>query len=197
MAKTVPTDASVDDFLRSSARADDALALCQLFTKATGAQPTMWGASIVGFGTYHYVYGTGRTGEWPAVGFSPRKANLTVYLAEGFEGYADLLAALGPHTTGKACLYMKRLSDIDTSVLAKLVKTGFKSLQRKTAALVTLFLVRHAHPVISAFAPRQSSGRLSADGQNGRRRPVVPGGRLLRRQHRAEGVPNAGPIRLS
>jgi Domain of unknown function (DU1801) len=131
MVFTAPTDADVDGFLKSAPRADDATALCKLMTKATGAQPTMWGSSIVGFGLYHYAYASGHTGDWLAVGFSPRKANLTVYVG-GLDGYADLLAALGPHTTGKSCLYLKHLSDVDTSILAKLVQARFKALNGKT-----------------------------------------------------------------
>jgi hypothetical protein len=131
MVLTVPTDADVDEFLKSAPRADDAAVLCELMTKATSAQPTMWGSSIVGFGLYHYTYASGRTGDWLAVGFSPRKANLTVYIG-GLDGYADLLAALGPHTTGKSCLYLKRLSDVDAPILAKLVQARFKALNGKT-----------------------------------------------------------------
>ena len=128
--KTVPTDASVADFLAGvpDARRADATALCALMTKATGASPAMWGPSIVGFGTYHFVYASGREGDWPPVGFSPRKANLTVYLADGIAKHAALLAKLGPHTTGKGCLYLKRLSDADPKVLEKLVKTAYKAL---------------------------------------------------------------------
>ena len=131
MVLTVPTDADVDVFLKSAPRADDTAALCKLMTKATGAQPTMWGSSIVGFGLYHYAYASGRTGDWLTVGFSPRKANLTIYVG-GLDEYADLLAALGPHTTAKSCLYLKRLSDVDASILAKLVQARFKALNGKT-----------------------------------------------------------------
>ncbi|HEX6684784.1 MAG TPA: DUF1801 domain-containing protein [Candidatus Limnocylindrales bacterium] len=127
--KTVPNKESVEKFLASVAderRRTEAEELCQLMTKATGTEPVMWGPSIVGFGSYHYRYATGREGDAPAVGFSPRKAALTVYLAEGFEAYAALLAKLGPHTTGKGCLYLKRLSDVDKPTLTKIVKTDFK-----------------------------------------------------------------------
>jgi hypothetical protein len=128
--KTVQTHAAVGDFLSTVAepRRADALALCDLMTKATGAQPVMWGSAIVGFGTYHYVYVSGREGDWPPVGFSPRKANLTVYLADGVDKHADLLARLGPHTTGKGCLYVKRLADVDTAVLAQLVAAVHQAL---------------------------------------------------------------------
>lgn len=125
---TVPTGASVDAFLGGlpSPRGADATALCELMTKATGAPPAMWGASIVGFGSYHYVYASGREGDWPAVSFSPRKANLTVYLSDDLARYAEQLADLGPHTVGKGCLYVKRLSDVDVSVLASVVGTAYR-----------------------------------------------------------------------
>ena len=95
--------------------------------EVTGEQPTMWGGSIVGFGTYHYRYASGREGDGPAVGFSPRKQALTIYVSEGFEAYDDLLARLGPHSTGKSCLYIKRLADVDEDVLRSLVEGGYRS----------------------------------------------------------------------
>lgn len=132
--KTVRTDAGVEDFLSAvpDPRRADAAALCELMTKATGAEPAMWGGSIVGFGTYHYVYSSGREGDWPPVSFSPRKANLTVYLADGIDKYAGHLAKLGPHTTGKGRISIKRLSDVDTRVLQQLVKASYKALSGKT-----------------------------------------------------------------
>jgi hypothetical protein len=131
--KTVLTDASVGDFQATvpDARRADATDLCALMAKATGVEPAMWGSSIIGFGTYHYVYGSGREGDWPPVSFSPRKANLTVYLADGVEKQTALLAKLGPHTTGKGCLYIKRLSDVDTKVLQQLVKNTYKAMDGK------------------------------------------------------------------
>ena len=92
----------------------------------------MWGSSIVGFGSYHYRYATGREGDWPAVGLSPRKQALTLYISSGFDASAALLARLGPHTTGKSCLYLKRLSDVDEGVLRELVAAGFRDLDGKT-----------------------------------------------------------------
>lgn len=127
--KTVLTDASVDDFLASvpDTRQADATRLCALMAKATGTAPAMWGTSIVGFGTYHYVYASGREGDWPPVGFSPRKTNLTVYLVGGLDEHTALLAKLGPHTTGKGCLYIKRLSDVDSNVLQQIVRNTYKA----------------------------------------------------------------------
>ncbi|MET8833878.1 DUF1801 domain-containing protein [Micromonospora sp. NPDC004540] len=122
---TVPTDASVDDFLAAvpdDRRRADAERLCALLREVTGERPVMWGPSIVGFGSYHYVYASGHTGDWPLVGFSPRKQQLVVYLVGGYEErYPSVLARLGPHKTGKGCLYLKRLDDIDESALRELV----------------------------------------------------------------------------
>ncbi|MEU0156615.1 DUF1801 domain-containing protein [Micromonospora fulviviridis] len=122
---TVPTDASVDDFLAAvpdDRRRADAQRLCALLGDITGEPPVMWGPSIVGFGSYRYTYENGRTGDWPLVGFSPRKQQLVVYLVGGFEErYPSVLARLGPHKTGKGCLYLKRLDDIDESALRELV----------------------------------------------------------------------------
>ncbi|WP_433284674.1 DUF1801 domain-containing protein [Micromonospora sp. CA-244673] len=122
---TVPTDASVDDFLAAvpdDRRRADAERLCALLREVTGEPPVMWGPSIVGFGTYRYTYAGGRTGDWPLVGFSPRKQQLVVYLVGGYEErYPSVLARLGPHKTGKGCLYLKRLDDVDESALRELV----------------------------------------------------------------------------
>lgn len=99
----------------------DSHALRELMAGVTGDPGAMWGSSIVGFGSYSYRYASGRTGEWLAVGFSPRKQNLTLYIMDGFDGYDELLGKLGNHSTGKSCLYVKRLSDVDTDVLRELV----------------------------------------------------------------------------
>jgi hypothetical protein len=129
--KTTKNETSVAGFLAGVAdagRRADAQAVCALMTEVTGTPPVMWGTSIVGFGSYRYTYASGQRGEWPAVGFSPRKQALTVYLSEGFAGYAELLGRLGKHTTGKSCLYLKRLSDVDRDVLSELVRSGFTHL---------------------------------------------------------------------
>jgi hypothetical protein len=122
---TVPTDASVDDFLAAVAderRRGDAERIRTIMGEVTGEPAVMWGPSIVGFGTFRYVYSGGRTGDWPIAAFSPRKPQLVVYLVGGYEErYPALLARLGPHKTGKACLYLKRLSDVDESVLRELI----------------------------------------------------------------------------
>lgn len=124
--KTVPTGASVADFLNAipdDARRADCRAIAELMGQATGAEAEMWGANIVGFGRYHYRYASGREGDWFLVGFSPRKQNLTIYLSSGFERFGALLERLGKHATSTgACIYVKRLSDLDLPVLRELVE---------------------------------------------------------------------------
>lgn len=133
--KTTRTDASVAEFLGmvpDPKRRADAEEVCDLMREITGLEPAMWGPSIVGFGQYHYRYASGREGDWPAVSFSPRKQNLTLYISDGYDQYAELLARLGPHSTGRSCLYIKRLSDVDTDVLRALIKDGFEHLNGRT-----------------------------------------------------------------
>ncbi len=123
--KTRKTGASVDDFIDGIAddrRRQDCLALAELMREITGDEPAMWGPSMVGFGRYHYKYASGREGDWFVAGFSPRKQNLTLYIMSGFSGYDDLMARLGKHTTGKSCLYLKRLEDVDLAVLEELIR---------------------------------------------------------------------------
>jgi Domain of unknown function (DU1801) len=126
----VPTSADVDAFIDAvpnEHRRSDVRELCELMRSVTGEPPVMWGPSIVGFGSYHYRYESGRSGDAPLAGFSPRKANLVVYLVGGFEDrYPKLLDKLGPHTTGKACLYLKRLGDVDLDVLRQLVERSMR-----------------------------------------------------------------------
>lgn len=122
--KTKPTKDSVDDFLDSVAdegRRDDCRVVRDLMAEATGAEPEMWGDSMVGFGRYRYEYGSGRTGECMVTGFSPRKRDLTLYLTPGFDHSPDLMRRLGKHKTGKSCLYIKQLADIDLGVLKELI----------------------------------------------------------------------------
>ena len=121
--KTQQNDASVTDFINGvdEKRRDDCFALLDLMEEVTGAPATMWGSAIVGFGNDHYTYASGREGDWPVVGFSPRKQNLTLYIMAGFDRYEELLAKLGKHSTGKSCLYIKRLADVDRDVLRALV----------------------------------------------------------------------------
>ncbi|MEU4693028.1 DUF1801 domain-containing protein [Actinoplanes sp. NPDC023714] len=133
--KTSRTGQSVAAFLAAvpdPVRRADTQAAAALIQEVTGAEPVMWGSSIVGFGVYHYRYATGREGDWPAVGLSPRKQALTLYLSAGFASYADLLARLGPHRTGKSCLLLKRLADVDQDVLRELVAAGYEHLNGET-----------------------------------------------------------------
>ncbi|GIG01575.1 DUF1801 domain-containing protein [Catellatospora citrea] len=133
--KTTKNDASVEEFLAGVAdtrRRTDAQAVCELMEDVTGQPPVMWGSAIVGFGQYRYVYASGKQGDWPAVGFSPRKQALVLYVAEGFDDDGDLLARLGPVTVSKACLYVKKLADVDTAALRELVASAFTQVHGKT-----------------------------------------------------------------
>jgi hypothetical protein len=123
--KTKPTSASVQAFLDACPRATqraDAQVLVRLMQKATGSKAAMWGGSIVGFGSYHYRYESGREGDTVLLGFSPRKGALVLYGAIGFAGAEALLSQLGRHTTGKGCLSIKKLADVDAKVLATLLE---------------------------------------------------------------------------
>ena len=129
--KTKPTKASVKEFLNQipdKERRDDCFVVAKMMEEITGDKPKMWGPSIVGFGTWHYKYASGREGDWPVAAFSPRKRDLTLYLTPGFEEHHELMQNLGKHSTGKSCLYIKRLSDIDVPTLKKLIKKSVKDL---------------------------------------------------------------------
>ena len=122
--KTHQTEASVEDFLNaveSEQRREDGFRILEIMRQITGEEPAMWGPSIVGFGAYHYTYASGREGDWPVVGFSPRKRNLTLYIMDGFDTYDALLAKLGKHKIGKSCLYINKLADVDMDVLKDLI----------------------------------------------------------------------------
>lgn len=132
--KTQPTDASVTAFLDRAAegqRRADCQVLLEMMREATGAEPVMWGPSLVGFGRYHYKYASGREGEWLVTGFSPRKQDLTLYIMPGFARYESLMAKLGKHRTGKSCLYLKRLADVDLDVLRQLVGESVQAMASK------------------------------------------------------------------
>jgi hypothetical protein len=107
--------------LADEGRRRDCTTLLEMMRKATGAEPKMWGPSIVGFGDHHYKYESGREGDWFVAGFSPRKQNLTLYFMGGFDGYDALLKTLGKHKTGKSCLYVSKLSDVDLKILKELI----------------------------------------------------------------------------
>jgi hypothetical protein len=136
--KTKPTKQSVASFFKSldPQVRQDCLTIAKLMEEATGSKPKMWGSAIVGFGSQNYKYASGREGDWPVIGFSPRKQNLTLYIMSGFDEQAELLKKLGKHTTGGSCLYIKSLSDIDLSTLKKLIRASVK--KKKKAASATL-----------------------------------------------------------
>jgi len=122
--KTQKNEASVEAFLEGvtgEKKREDSYAILELMREVTGEEPAMWGDSIVGFGSYHYKYASGREGEWFLSGFSPRKQNLTLYIMSGFDEYEELLSRLGKHKTGKSCLYVNKLEDVDQEVLRELV----------------------------------------------------------------------------
>jgi Domain of unknown function (DU1801) len=130
--KTLPTDVDPERFIAAvpdEARREDARRLCGLLADWTGESAAMWGKSIIGFGSYRYRYESGREGTAALVGFSPRKSNLVLYLAAGLEG-SEQLERLGPHKTGKGCLYLKRLDDVDLDVLRELVDEAVRAHRR-------------------------------------------------------------------
>ena len=133
--KTKPTSASVDDFIatiENPRRRTDALTALKIYKDVTGLPPVMWGPSIIGFGSQHYVYETGREGDMPAAAFSPRKQSLTLYVLSGFPGQEKLLAKLGKHKTSVGCLYINKLSDVDQKVLRKLIENSFQYMKKTT-----------------------------------------------------------------
>ena len=131
--KTKPTGASVADFIAGidgEERRADCHALAELMSRVTGAEPAMWGPSIVGFGSYHYRYASGREGDWMLAGFAPRKRQLVVYVMAGFQGALELMARLGRHKASSgSCLYIKRLADVDLEVLEELVRGSVEHLR--------------------------------------------------------------------
>lgn len=132
--KTQGTEASVEDFLdqvEHPTRRADAIELNWIFQEVTGWQPRMWGPSIVGYGAYHYVYDSGREGDFLATGFSPRKQNLSIYIMPGYTDFSHILKDLGKHKIGKSCLYINKLADVDADVLKTLIRAGVDDLNKK------------------------------------------------------------------
>ena len=131
--KTRPTNQSVKSFIDAIPDVQtrkDCRALQKIMKDATGARPRMWGPSIVGYGTYHYKYASGREGDSFLAGFSPRKQNLTLYIMSGFSTFDSTLRKLGKHSTGKSCLYVKRLDDIDLGILTELVEASVQHVRK-------------------------------------------------------------------
>ncbi|MCA1623667.1 MAG: DUF1801 domain-containing protein [Acidobacteria bacterium] len=136
--KTKQNEQSVEDFLNESTdekKRQDSFIVLELMKKATGREPKMWGANIVGFGCYNYQYESGREGKWFLVGFAPRKANLTLYIMSGFSKYAELLAKLGKHKTGNSCLHINKTEDVNLDVLREMIE---KSVDAVTSGKIKL-----------------------------------------------------------
>ncbi len=132
--KTVPTQLKVQDYLNAiedPQRKEDCIRIHDMMKEITAREPKMWGTSIVGFGTYHYKYESGREGNMLMTGFSNRKQSITLYILGGLKKREQLLNKLGPYKTGKSCLYIKRLSDIDINVLAEMITEDFDHVRKK------------------------------------------------------------------
>lgn len=132
--KTTPNDADARDFIEKvedETKKQDSLRLLDMFSEITAEKPVMWSDSIIGFGKYHYKSErSSQEADWMLTAFSPRKQYLALYIMPGLERYTDLLERLGPHKTGKSCLYVKRLADVDQAVLRELIDRGFKDMKR-------------------------------------------------------------------
>ena len=134
--KTRLNDGDVHAFINNipnEKKRQDAFIILKLMQEATNAEPNMWGDSIVGFGSYHYKYASGREGDWFLTGFSPRKQNLTLYIMPGFEKYKVILNKLGKYSTGKSCLYIKKIEDVDLDVLKELIEKSVDYMAKANA----------------------------------------------------------------
>ena len=132
--KTIETNASVEDYLaaiRPDQKQEDCRVISAMMERLTGHPPKMWGSSIVGFGSYHYKYESGREGDALRTGFAARAQNISIYIMPGYQDFGDELSRLGKHKIGKSCLYIKRLSDVDEDVLEEMLVKGLKLLARK------------------------------------------------------------------
>jgi len=132
--KTKVNKASVNEFLNAiedDAVRKDCKEIAKIMKEVTKETPKMWGTSIVGYGSYHYKYASGREGDWFISGFSPRKHTITLYIMSGFDRYNKLLKKLGKHATGKSCLYIKRLADVDQKILKELIKESVKIMKEQ------------------------------------------------------------------
>ena len=132
--KNTPTDENVNEFLNgieNDKKREDSITILNLMKKITGEEPKMWGPSMIGFGSYHYKYDSGREGDWFLTGFSPRKRNFSLYIMAGFEQYENLLQKLGKHQTGKTCLYVNQLDDIDINILEELIRKSVDYVKQK------------------------------------------------------------------
>ena len=133
--KTQRNKGSVTGFLESvknKKHREDSYVILEIMKKITGEEPEMWGTSIIGFGTYHYKYKSGREGDWFLCGFSPRVQSLTLYIMTGFSKYDELLSRIGKYKTGKACLYINKIEDIDLKILKQLIKESVDFLKSRS-----------------------------------------------------------------
>lgn len=134
--KTKLNDGDVNEFINSiesELKRNDSFKIIEMMKKITKSEPKMWGDSIIGFGNYHYKYASGREGDWFLCGFSPRKQNLSIYIMSGFNKYENILSKLGKHKTGKGCLYVKNLEEIDLKVLENLIKQSVDYLKKRNS----------------------------------------------------------------
>lgn len=134
--KTTKNDKDPLAFLQSvenEKRKADSLVVMQMMEEITGEKPVMWGPSIVGFGSYHYKYASGHEGDWMITGFSPRKQALTLYIMPGFDRYENLMSQLGKYKTGKSCLYINKLEDVDKNILHELIAHSVKHMKKLDA----------------------------------------------------------------
>ncbi len=132
--KTQPTKMTVSTFLNAIEDEDrrrDCKTIARLLKEVSGKRPVMWGTSIIGYGQYHYKYASGREGDSFRIGFAPRKQDITIYIMPGYTDFGHILAKLGKHKKGKSCLYIKRLSDVNMAVLERLLKAGWKDMQKR------------------------------------------------------------------
>ena len=132
--KTQPTDSDPRDFIASvenENRRQDAELMLGIMEEITGEKPVMWGPSLIGYGAYHYKYDSGREGDFFMTGFSPRKQNMALYIMPGFDRFPELMGKLGKHKTGKSCLYINKLKDVDMDVLKTLIEEGFQYIKNK------------------------------------------------------------------
>ncbi len=135
--KTQPTSLSVSDFIaqvESEQKRKDCLAIAEMMQEATEAEPKIWGDSMIGFGVYHYKYASGREGDWFLTGFAPRKQNISLYIMAGFKRYEELMAKLGKYKTGKSCLYINKLDDVDVAVLKELIKLSAQYVKKNQSS---------------------------------------------------------------
>lgn len=131
--KTKPNNKNVEEFLKqveNPIKREDSFKILELMREVTNEQPVMWGESIVGFGQYHYIYPSGREGDWFLIGFSPRKQSLTLYIMSGFDNYEEKLKKLGKYRTGKSCLYINKLEDVDISILKEIMADSIDYVKR-------------------------------------------------------------------